>query len=58
MVTCHHDVSATSRGWMFSQFFSGPKFLSALCFAGKNDTSIKNSGPETSLPDPLPDSLS
>ena len=34
-----------------------PKILYALYFAGENDTSIKNSGLETSLPDPLPDAL-
>ena len=33
------------------------KILCELYVAAKNDTSIKNSGPETSLPDPLPDSL-
>ena len=53
-------------GWGWSELFfirPPPKnselpppltILYALYFAGKNDTSIKNSGPETSLQDPLP----
>ena len=61
--TAHTHKEMTPQNWTLDPPLPDPKTprslksLYALYFAGRNDTSIKNSGPETSLMDPLPDSL-